>query len=144
MSEELIQVHNEDVEFEYPSLQHLRKWIEACVTLEGKKLGPVNIILCSDDYLLEYNKTYLDHDYYTDIITFEYEADPVEGDLYISLDRVKDNAASRDLALQDELDRVIIHGVLHLTGYKDKSEKDQKEMRQKEDQYLSIRGEQSI
>jgi len=139
MTEDLINVHIEDVEYTYPSLLHLRKWIGDCVVAEEKEVGPLNIIFCSDAYLLEYNKTYLQHDYYTDIITFEYAANPVEGDLYISLDRVKDNAASRSISLQDEVDRVIVHGVLHLLGYADKSEDEKKMITEKEDFYLSKR-----
>ena len=106
---------------------------------EEKQVGPINIIFCSDDYLLKYNKTYLDHDYYTDIITFGYEENPIEGDLYISLDRVKDNASSRGIKLQDEVDRVIIHGVLHLLGYNDKTEEEQKIIAEKEDACLCQR-----
>jgi len=139
MTEDLIHVHIEDVEYVYPSLSHLRMWIGDCVVAEQKEVGPVNIIFCSDDFLLEYNKTYLQHDYYTDIITFEYGANPVEGDLFISLDRVTDNARSREISLQDEVDRVIIHGVLHLLGYGDKSEVEKKKITEKEDFYLAKR-----
>jgi len=144
MTEALIQLHTEDVQYNYPFIDHLRKWIKNCVETEEKECGPLNIIFCSDQYLLEYNKTYLGHDYYTDIITFELESDPVEGDLYVSLDRVKDNAHARGISLQDEVDRVIIHGVLHLLGFEDKTEEGQKKIRQKEDHYLSLRSHTTV
>lgn len=139
MIEDLIHLHVEDVDYVYPEEEHLQKWINDCVVAEGKELGPINIIFCSDSYLLEYNKTYLQHDYYTDIITFEYEQNPIEGDLYISIDRVRDNAISREIQLQDEVDRVVIHGILHLLGYADKTEDEKKNITLKEDFYLSKR-----
>lgn len=141
MSKELIQVFTEEINYSYPDLEHLRKWIERCIDDEGMEVGPINIIYCTDAYLLSFNQKYLDHDYYTDIITFQYEQDPVEGDLYISIERVIDNADNLHIARQDEVDRVVIHGILHLIGYKDKTEKDQLLMKQKEDHYLLLREE---
>ncbi len=111
--------------------------LNSLIKNELKKAGDISIIFCSDEYLLEMNKTYLQHDYYTDIITFDYvEGDVVSGDLFISLDRVKENAQQFDTALLKELYRVVFHGTLHLVGYKDKSETEQEQMRAKENYYL--------
>ena len=109
--------------------------------LEGKEVESLQYIFCSDEHLLQMNRDFLQHDYYTDIITFDLSPaknDPTSGELYISVDRVKDNAINFDSSFERELHRVVFHGVLHLIGYKDKSEKDQKLMRKKEDQYLNI------
>tara|TARA_B110000444_G_C18698189_1_gene527646 strand:+ start:640 stop:981 length:342 start_codon:yes stop_codon:yes gene_type:complete len=104
-----------------------------------KELGEISIVLCSDDYLLEVNKQYLDHDYYTDIITFDYtEGNVVGGDLIISYDRVKENAQLESVLIQHELRRVMVHGVLHLLGLNDKSVKDSKSMRLAENSALKM------
>ena len=101
------------------------------------KTGEISVIFCSDDYLLKMNKDYLNHDYYTDIITFDYvEGNTISGDLFISLDRVKENANMYNIPVINELCRVVFHGTLHLVGYKDKTEVEQKLMREKEDYYL--------
>ena len=114
-------------------------WLNNVCVSENKVCGPISIIFCSDDYLLSVNKEYLDHDYYTDIITFDYSADSeVSGDLFISIDRVKENALSYNVLFLTELYRVLVHGVLHLCGYGDKSVSEEKIMRSKEDFYLSI------
>ena len=105
---------------------------------EGKLLGDVSVIFVSDDYLLEMNQTYLNHDYYTDIITFDYcEQNIISGDLFISVDRVRENADVFNADFRTELHRVIIHGVLHLCGYKDKTEDDEESMRKLENKYLN-------
>lgn len=115
----------------------LKSWIKSIVEKEGMKAGDISYIFCSDDYLLEINKTYLQHDYYTDIITFDYNAEnKIAGDLFISIDRVRENAEELKQSFEDELHRVIIHGVLHLLGYKDKTEKEEKLMRRKEQECL--------
>lgn len=112
-------------------------WLEDVCLSEGKRCGDIAVVFVSDDSLLEMNVQYLNHDYYTDIITFDYsEDDIVAGDLFISIDRVVDNSKSLQLAYEDELKRVCVHGVLHLCGYKDKSEEDVVLMRKKEDVYL--------
>jgi probable rRNA maturation factor len=112
--------------------------LESLIGSENFESGEITIIFCTDDYLLEINKTYLNHDFYTDIITFDYsENDLVSGDLFISIDRVNDNAESFSVSFDNELKRVIYHGVLHLCGYKDKTEKDEKEMREKENFYMN-------
>ena len=105
---------------------------------ERKLLGDVSVIFVSDDYLLEINQSYLNHDYYTDIITFDYcEQNIISGDLFISVDRVRENADVFNADFRTELHRVIIHGVLHLCGYKDKTEENEKEMRVLENKYLN-------
>ena len=130
--------HTIDVD---PKLKHktaLKRWIKDCVLAENKTPGPINIIFCSDEYLLEMNRNYLQHDYYTDIITFDFTVDNrVSGDLYISFDRVKENAFKNNISLQNETYRVIIHGVMHLCGYKDKTKNDILLMRSLEDKCLA-------
>ena len=119
----------------------LKKFIIQLFIKEKKSLQSIDIIFCSDEYLLEINKQHLQHDFYTDIITFdlsESSANPIIGELYISIDRVKDNAALRDEKFSTELLRVIFHGLLHLCGFKDKTKSDIKTMRQKEDEYLGL------
>ena len=105
---------------------------------EKTRLKQLQYIFCSDEYLLQINKEHLQHNYYTDIITFDLSDTPeaVTGEIYISVDRVKDNAQNYEVSLKQELLRVIFHGALHLCGYKDKSEKDQVTMRKAEDKYL--------
>lgn len=133
----MIYTHSEDIEFKYPDGTKLGQWLTDVATSEGKTIGEINIIFCSDDYLLELNKQYLNHDYYTDVITFDYSQDQIiSGDIFISIDRVRDNAHTYQQTFEDELNRVIVHGVLHLIGYKDKTDQEQKLMRQKEDFYL--------
>ncbi len=117
----------------------IKQWIKTVVENKGKKLRDVSYILCDDDYLLEVNRQYLKHDYYTDIITFDYtENDRIGGDLFISIDRVKDNATALQVPEHEELMRVMIHGVLHLLGLKDKSEEEVKQMRKAEEECLEL------
>jgi rRNA maturation RNase YbeY len=115
-------------------------WLSRVSVYEGKVLGDVNLIFCSDDYLLEMNQQHLSHDYFTDIITFDYCVESlIAGDLFISIDRVRENANSLSLIFQDELHRVCCHGVLHLCGYSDKTDNDQLLIRSKEDAALMMR-----
>lgn len=117
----------------------LKQWIKAIVENNKKEVGDISYIFCSDEQLLEINKEFLNHDYYTDIITFDYsETDVVSGDLFISIERIKDNAKTLKTSYQEELHRVIIHGVLHLLGYKDKTEEESENMRKLEDECLLI------
>jgi probable rRNA maturation factor len=120
---------------------NLRKWLKTSILNEGKKLKELNLIFCSDDFLLDINKKYLGHSTYTDIITFDNHQREgyIEGDIFISIDRVRENAAKYKITERDELHRVMIHGVLHLLGYKDKSPADKELMTSKENQYLALR-----
>ena len=136
----MIYHHSEDVTFTPKDKLALRKWISNAILFEKKEVGDINYIYCSDEYLLELNRSSLDHDYYTDIITFDYvEENLISGDLFISIDRVKENASDNNVSFEDELHRVMIHGVMHLCGYGDKTEKEEKIMRGKEDYYLKTR-----
>ena len=117
----------------------IEKNIEKLVINENRILGDVNYILCSDNYLLNINREYLNHDYFTDVISFDYcEENVISGDIFISVDTVSDNAKEYGATFENELERVMIHGVLHFVGYNDKTESDQKTMRAKENQYLSL------
>lgn len=117
----------------------LKAFINSMFKREGRKLENLTYIFCSDEYLLEINKSHLKHNYYTDIITFDlsYTEDATTGEIYISTDRVRDNASILGVTIKEELHRVIFHGALHLCGYKDKTTKDAKEMRTEEDRCLS-------
>ena len=129
--------HFEDVKpFDLDSKKYNQK-ISYIIDNEGFIEKEITIILCSDLYLLKMNKQHLNHDYFTDIITFSYNTDnKISGDLFISLDRLKDNAAIFDVSVNEELERVIYHGVLHLCGFKDKTDKEVSVMREKEKYYL--------
>jgi probable rRNA maturation factor len=118
----------------------VKKLVSSVFRKEGIKLGGLNYIFCTDKRLLKINQDFLKHDYYTDIITFELspKGQPIEGEIYISVDRVKENAQTLETSFKLELLRVIIHGALHLCGYKDKTASQIKEIRQKEEFYLSI------
>lgn len=130
----------EDVEQPLLQPEHIQTWITQVATSAGFTVTEINYIFCSDDYLLEINREHLQHDYYTDIITFDNSDEPnsLEGDIFISLDRVKDNADSMNISFDEELRRVLIHGVLHLLGQADKTEAEAEEMRRKEDACLSL------
>lgn len=118
-------------------MKSIKEIIKDVLDGEKMKLGEISIIFCDDEYLLKINKNYLDHNYYTDIITFDYSDNNVlSGDLFISVDRVKQNAGTYQKTLKNELFRVIIHGILHLSGYDDKTDEEKMEMRNKEDFYL--------
>lgn len=115
------------------------KWLENIIISEDKKLGEINYILCDDEYLLKVNQDYLQHDYYTDIITFDYvKGKTISGDIFVSLQRISDNASLLSADFSDEFRRVLAHGILHLCGYKDKTEDEISVMRSKEDFYLSL------
>lgn len=112
--------------------------VKQLIEEENQETGNISVIFCSDEYLLEMNKTHLNHDYYTDIITFNYvDGNLISGDLFISVDRVKENAVKFDVSFNEELYRVILHGVLHLVGYNDKTDEEKKVMREKENYYLN-------
>ncbi len=127
----------EDIEDFDISLELYRRKISYIIDNEGFKEENVVLVMCSDNFLLELNKKHLNHDYFTDIITFSYTTNNhISGDLFISVDRVKDNARNQKLSFENELERVIYHGVLHLCGYNDKTPEEIKEMRSKENYYL--------
>lgn len=128
----------------YPlkSRTKIKQWIKQVIEAKGKKMGNITYIFCDDEYLLEVNKQYLQHDYYTDVITFDYvENDLISGDIFISTDRVRENALAFGSSEKEELHRVIIHGALHLLGLKDKSEKEASQMRQAENEALKLLNE---
>ncbi len=133
----MIQFFFEDVE---NTIQpNYTNWLEDLILTEGKKLGEINYILCDDEYLLKINQDFLQHDYYTDIITFDkVKGKTINADIFVSLQRVIDNAEQIGKSNEEELRRVLAHGLLHLVGYKDKSEAEQTEMRSKEDFYLAL------
>lgn len=141
MAQGRITFHSQDIDFKIATPSKVSNWIRQLIQLETFSLKTLNIIFCSDNYLLSINKNFLDHDYFTDIITFDNSDSPtlVEGDLFISIDRVRDNSITFLINFFDELCRVIIHGVLHLVGYNDKTVFEISVMRQKEDFYLSLR-----
>jgi probable rRNA maturation factor len=137
-----INFFNEDISFKLPSkdVVKLKKWIKCTVEEEGLRVKDINYILCSDDYLLKINIDYLEHDTYTDVVTFdnsEEDDDKIIGDIFISVDRVVDNAKTFNISTEQELYRVIIHGTLHLCGYYDKEPDDKSLMTEKEDYYLN-------
>jgi probable rRNA maturation factor len=135
-----IRFFNEDISFVFPKKRTTSQWIKEIAALENKRVGDLNFIFCSDSHLFTLNQEYLQHDTYTDIITFDYsEEETIEGDIYISIDRIKENAGNLGIAMNEELFRVIIHGVLHLLGYKDKTKEEKELMREKEDYSLSLR-----
>jgi len=114
-------------------------WFGKICHTEGKLLGDVSVVFCSDTYLLELNKRHLQHDFFTDIITFDYsEGDRVAGDLFVSVDRVYENADAYNVSRETELNRVSVHGILHLLGYKDKTPHEVAVMREKENEALAL------
>jgi rRNA maturation RNase YbeY len=119
--------------------ESLIEYVNELIVSEKGQLGDVSVIFCSDNYLLQVNKQYLNHDYYTDIITFDYvDNDIISGDLFISVDRIKENALEYQCTFIRELYRVVFHGVLHLVGYNDKTDEEQNLMTKKENQYLGV------
>jgi probable rRNA maturation factor len=135
-----IQFFSEDLPFSPPHPRKTKSWIKQTIAEEKHHLGDLNFIFCSDEYLLQINVEYLSHQTYTDIITFDNSEDPavIEGDIFISVERIRENASKFNSPFEEELRRVIIHGVLHLLGYSDKSSDDKIAMRGKEDAYLSL------
>ena len=137
----MVRFFTEDIKFDFKYKMLTRKWLKAVAGSEMKQLGDVNVIFCSDNYILDVNMKYLQHDYFTDIITFDYcEGKVLSGDHFISIDSVRENAVFYSTEFADELNRVIVHGLLHLIGYDDHTEEEVKVMRSKEDYYLKIRG----
>lgn len=135
-----IQFQNQNITFKIQNKTDLKHWIKKIIEIEKKKLGQLNFVFTSDDELLKINLEYLKHNTYTDIITFDYcENSTINGDILISIERVIDNAKKFGIDFEIELKRVLIHGVLHLCGYNDKTKKDSELMRKKENEALKKR-----
>ena len=136
----MISYYYEDTKFVFKGKQRNNRWLRLVAESEIRRAGDISIIFCSDNYILDINMKYLQHDYFTDIITFDYcEGDKISGDLFISIDSVRENALLYGTEFEDELNRVMVHGVLHLIGYDDHTKAEQKTMREKENYYLSLR-----
>jgi len=136
-----INFFQEEVSFQLSHPDILKGWISTIIQNAKQSFDTINFIYCSDNYLLEINKEYLDHDYYTDIITFDNKGDDdsaLDADIFISIDRVKENATQLNLPFEQELHRVMVHGILHLLGHKDKTEEQKNEMRESEEASLSL------
>lgn len=130
----------EDTDFQFKPKRFTSDWLRTVAESEIRKLGQINVIFCSDNYILDINQRFLQHDYFTDIITFDYcEGSVLSGDLFVSVDSVRENALEYGTAFEDELNRVIVHGVLHLIGYDDHTDEYIAQMRTKENYYLELR-----
>ena len=137
----VIRFFEEDINYKLKNKTQVRQWIKETIRVEGYQLKELNYIFCSDTCLLNINKQYLNHDTYTDIVTFDNSetTGSITGDIFISIDRIRENSSRFNVSEATELHRVIIHGVLHLLGYKDKNPADKKNMTLKEDFYLNLR-----
>ncbi len=135
----MIRFFNEDSPYKLPQKLAIRQWLKQQAEAEGFRMGDLNYVFCSDEHVLQVNQDYLQHDFYTDIITFDQseEEDLIEGDIFISVDRVADNANQLGVQQITEMRRVLAHGLLHLCGYGDKSPEEEKTMRGKEDEWLA-------
>ena len=130
---------NYELDFKLEDEQLYSDWISKVISSENKNEGEINYVFCDDDYLVEINQQYLDHDTFTDIISFDYSiGNELHGDIFISIERVRENAVDFNVSFEEELKRVVVHGVLHYCGYKDKSEEDEKLMRQKEEEKMKM------
>ena len=130
---------NYEIDFQLDNETLFSDWISKVILSENKKEGDINYIFCDDEFILEINKQYLNHDYYTDIISFDYSVgNELHGDVFVSVERVQENAEDFNVTFEEELKRVIIHGILHYCGYKDKSEDDEVLMRKKEDEKIKM------
>ena len=138
----MIRYFCEDIRFTFKNKLANNRWLKMVAGSEIRKIGDINVIFCSDNYILDVNMKYLQHDYFTDIITFDYcEGKVLSGDLFISVDSVRENSIEFGTDFEEELHRVIVHGVLHLIGYDDHTEEDKIVMRQKENYYLQMRSQ---
>ena len=140
----MIHFNSHEIKFTLKNRTVIKQWISSVIIKKKRKVGDLNFVFCSDEFLLTMNKQYLNHDTYTDIITFDYSKEdktlPISGDIYISVDRVRENASKFDVAFENELHRVIIHGTLHLLGYADKTKAAKEEMTKQEDTALKSFG----
>ena len=130
---------NYETEFELQNEPDFSKWLSSVILSENKKEGEINYIFCDDNYLLEINQQYLDHDTLTDIISFDYSVgNEINGDIFVSVERVKENASDFKVTFHEEIQRVLVHGILHYCGYKDKTESDERIMRFKEEEKMKM------
>lgn len=129
--------HSEAIDFELTEISTIKTWLKEVIKCEGWTLANLTYIFCSDDYLYQMNVEHLNHDTLTDVITFQYSEEVVEGDVFISIDRTKENAAIFGVSPEEELNRVMVHGLLHLLGYKDKTVEEKTLMTSKENEYLA-------
>jgi len=130
---------NYETEFELTNKIEISNWLTKVIQSENKKEGDINYIFCDDEYLVEINQQYLDHDTLTDIISFDYSVgNELHGDIFISIERVRDNAQDYKVSFEEELQRVLVHGLLHYCGYKDKTDSDELLMRSKEDEKIRL------
>ena len=138
MNEEIINFYSEN-SFSLSEEDHYERWLKEVISSEGKKTGEISYIFCDDDYLLEINQKYLNHDTYTDIISFDNRVGNIlNGDIFISTERVKENADNYAVSFEEELRRVMVHGALHFVGYKDKTTEEKKIMRSKEEEKMKM------
>ena len=134
----VISYFSDEIKFSLSDEEAISEWLTSVALKEEQFLSDLNVIFMSDDALLRINKKFLNHDYYTDVITFPGYGEVLSGEIYISIDRVKENAEQLKLAFENELHRVMVHGLLHILGYNDKLESEKAEMRAKEDFYLDL------
>jgi|AntRauTorckE5430_2_1112549.scaffolds.fasta_scaffold03166_3 rRNA maturation RNase YbeY len=136
----VIHFNNEAITFEHQNPIRIKNWLQSVVNQEGSSVATLSFIFCSDDYLHQINMEYLNHDTLTDVITFQYtevDSESIEGDIFISIDRIKENAAEFNVPFDAELHRVMVHGTLHLLGYGDKMTEEKAQMTEKENFYLA-------
>lgn len=136
----MINFHSESIDFKVQNPIKTKRWLKSVIETEGFELGEINYVFCDDEYLHKINVEYLDHDTLTDIITFDNSEDEeiIEGDIFVSIERITDNANDFKTNFEHEFRRVIVHGILHLCGYYDKTDEDEKQMRAKEDHYINL------
>ncbi|MBA3899565.1 MAG: rRNA maturation RNase YbeY [Bacteroidetes bacterium] len=138
----MINFNTVDIKYKLKNKPAIKKWISEAAKNENSSIGHINIVFCDDNYLLGLNEQYLNHNTFTDIITFDYSDETsISGDIFISLERITDNAKKYKVAFEEELQRVMIHGILHLCGYKDKTKADKANMTAAEDKYLAMLGD---
>jgi rRNA maturation RNase YbeY len=136
----MINFHSEAIDFKVINPIKTKRWLKSVIKAEGFELSEINYVFCNDEYLHSINVEYLDHDTLTDIITFDNseEDELIEGDIFVSIERIIDNAKDFNTTFEQEFKRVIVHGILHLCGYFDKTDENEKQMREKEDYYLRL------